>query len=117
MENYFLEILTFHVIAVMSWMAMLFYMPRLFVYHQENKDKKDFTDIVKIQEDKIYRVIGAPAMWATIISGSLLIYINPPYAEADNRTGEGRKGVAESEIHKKYSGALKDTFASGVSSD
>lgn len=33
----------------------------------------------------------------------LVIYINPPYAEADNRFGEGRKGVAESEIHKKYS--------------
>lgn len=33
----------------------------------------------------------------------LIIYINPPYAEADNRIGEGRKGVAESEIHKKYS--------------
>ena len=33
----------------------------------------------------------------------LVIYINPPYAEADNRIGEGRKGVAESEIHKKYS--------------
>jgi len=33
----------------------------------------------------------------------LLIYINPPYAEADNRKGEGRSGVAESFIHKKYS--------------
>lgn len=33
----------------------------------------------------------------------LLVYINPPYAEADNRIGEGRKGVAESLIHKKYS--------------
>lgn len=33
----------------------------------------------------------------------LVIYINPPYAEADNRIGEGRRGVAESEIHKKYS--------------
>ncbi|MGB0980745.1 MAG: hypothetical protein ACPGUH_01465 [Winogradskyella sp.] len=33
----------------------------------------------------------------------LVVYINPPYAEADNRFGEGRKGVAESEIHKKYS--------------
>jgi putative membrane protein len=77
MENYYLEILTFHIMAVMSWMALLFYMPRLFVYHQENSDKKDFTDVVKVQEDKIYRVIGAPAMWATIISGSTLIYINP----------------------------------------
>lgn len=33
----------------------------------------------------------------------LVIYINPPYAEADNRIGEGRRGVAESEIHNKYS--------------
>jgi len=81
MENYFLEILTFHIMSVMSWMAMLFYMPRLFVYHQENKDKKDFTNVVKIQEEKIYRVIGAPAMWATIISGLLLIYINPSLLE------------------------------------
>jgi len=80
-ENYYLEILAFHLLAVMSWMALLFYMPRLFVYHQENSDKKDFTDVVKIQEDKIYRVIGAPAMWATIISGALLIYINPSLLE------------------------------------
>jgi putative membrane protein len=62
-------------------MAVLFYMPRLFVYHQENKDKKDFTDVVKIQEDKIYRVIGLPAMWATIISGGVLLYINPTLLE------------------------------------
>jgi hypothetical protein len=33
----------------------------------------------------------------------LVMYINPPYAEADNRSGEGRSGVAETEIHKRYS--------------
>jgi putative membrane protein len=77
MENYYLEILAFHILAVLSWMALLFYMPRLFVYHQENRDKKDFTDVVKVQEDKIYRLIGAPAMWATIVSGSTLIYLHP----------------------------------------
>ncbi len=36
----------------------------------------------------------------------LVIYINPPYAEADNRQGDGRKGVAETEIHKKYSNLM-----------
>lgn len=36
----------------------------------------------------------------------LVIYINPPYAEADNRKGEGRRGVAESETHKKYGETL-----------
>ena len=36
----------------------------------------------------------------------LVIYINPPYAEADNRQGEGRTGVAVTEIHKKYSNLM-----------
>jgi putative membrane protein len=69
--------------AVLSWMSLLFYMPRLFVYHQENNDKKDFTDVVKIQEYKIYKVIGYPAMWATILSGSVMIYLNPYLLEQD----------------------------------
>jgi len=76
LANYYHEILAFHVISVLSWMAMLFYMPRLFVYHQEHRDKKEFTEVVKIQEEKIYKVIGLPAMWATLLSGGLLIYIN-----------------------------------------
>lgn len=36
----------------------------------------------------------------------LVVYINPPYAEADNRKGEGRSGVAETEIHRKYSNLM-----------
>ena len=40
--EYYTWILTFHVVAVMSWMAMLFYLPRLFVYHVENIEKKEF---------------------------------------------------------------------------
>ena len=79
--EYYLEILSFHIMAVLSWMAVLFYMPRLFVYHQEHQDKKDFTDVIKIQEIKIYKVIGLPAMWATIISGVVLIYLNPSLLE------------------------------------
>ena len=77
MEEYYLPILAFHVISVLSWMAMLFYLPRLFVYHQENKEKKEFTKIVKIQEYKLYKYIGMPAMWTTIMSGILIIVINP----------------------------------------
>ncbi|NOZ91517.1 MAG: protoporphyrinogen oxidase HemJ [Epsilonproteobacteria bacterium] len=83
MIDYYQEILAFHVISIMSWMAVLFYMPRLFVYHQEHKDKKDFTDVVKIQEDKIYRVIGFPAMWATVISGATMLYLNPGLLKQD----------------------------------
>jgi len=75
--TYYLEILAFHIIAVLSWMSMLFYMPRLFVYHQEHKDTKAFTDVVKVQERKIYKIIGMPAMWASIASGGTLVFLNP----------------------------------------
>ncbi len=77
MQEYYLPILAFHILSVLSWMAVLFYMPRLFVYHQEHRYKRDFVKVVKIQEEKIYKVIGVPAMWATIISGATLLYINP----------------------------------------
>lgn len=77
MEQYYLPILTFHVISVLSWMAMLFYLPRLYVYHQENSEKKEFLEIAKIQELKLYKYIGVPAMWATIISGISMIVLNP----------------------------------------
>ncbi len=68
--EYFVYILAFHVISVLSWMSVLFYMPRLFVYHQEHKDKKEFVEVVQIQEEKIYKMIGLPAKIATIASGS-----------------------------------------------
>lgn len=74
--EYYTWILTFHIMAVMSWMAMLFYLPRLFVYHVENSEKKEFVEVVKIQEFKIYKYIGAPAMWATIASGALMLFLN-----------------------------------------
>jgi len=75
--TYYLEILAFHVVAVLSWMSLVFYMPRLFVYHQEHQESKAFTDVVKVQELKIYKIIGFPAMLATILSGAILVYLNP----------------------------------------
>jgi protoporphyrinogen IX oxidase len=75
--EYYTWVLTFHIVAFMSWMAMLFYLPRLFVYHVENIDKKEYVEIVKIQEYKIYKYIGMPAMWATILSGITMLTLNP----------------------------------------
>jgi len=77
LSDYYYPVLAFHIIAVLSWMSMLFYLPRLYVYHQENKEKEQFVDIVKIQEFKLYKYIGAPAMWATLISGIFMLYTNP----------------------------------------
>ena len=66
--------LWFHIISFISWFSALFYLPRLFVYHMENIQNSGFVEVVKIQEMKLFKYIGVPAMWATIISGSFLIY-------------------------------------------
>lgn len=63
--------------SFISWMATLFYLPRLFVYHVEHADKPDFVEVVKIQEFKLYKYIGVPAMWASIASGTLMLFLNP----------------------------------------
>jgi len=81
--DYYLWIVTFHIMAMLSWMAMLFYQPRLYVYHTEHKNKQDFVDVVKIQEYKMYKYIGLPAMWATIVSGLFLLFLRPDFLEGD----------------------------------
>jgi len=81
--DYYLWIVTFHIMAVMSWMAMLFYQPRLYVYHTEQKNKPDFVDVVKVQEYKMYKYIGLPAMWATVISGLWMLYLRPDLLQGD----------------------------------
>ncbi len=75
--EYYTWILAFHVMSFTSWMAMLFYLPRLFIYHREHSSNLDFAKVVKIQEYKLYAYIGLPAMWATLISGSFMLYLNP----------------------------------------
>ena len=77
MLDHYKWLLAFHVIALMSWMAMLFYLPRLFVYHVEYAHKQEFVDVVKIQEYKIYKYIGLPAFWATLASGLGMILADP----------------------------------------
>ncbi|WP_345993287.1 protoporphyrinogen oxidase HemJ [Sulfurimonas sp. HSL-1716] len=69
-------IIWFHVISFVSWFAAIFYLPRLFVYHKEHEDNAGFLEVVKIMEYKLYKYIGVPAMWATILSGGLMIYLS-----------------------------------------
>ena len=65
-------VLWFHVLSFISWFAVLFYLPRLYVYHAEHADNAGFIEVVKIMEFKLFKYIGVPAMWATILSGSYL---------------------------------------------
>ena len=64
----------FHVISVIAWMAGLFYLPRLFVYHVEHAGTGGDTDaLFQMMELKLLRVIMAPAMIATWIFGLSLV--------------------------------------------
>ncbi|RUM73445.1 MAG: protoporphyrinogen oxidase HemJ [Sulfurovum sp.] len=73
---YYNWILAFHVMSFISWMAALFYLPRLFIYHREHVNNEAFVKVVKIQEYKLFKYIGVPAMWATVLSGATMLYLN-----------------------------------------
>jgi len=73
----YLWIKAIHIIFMVSWMAVLFYLPRLFVYHAENKDNKEFVKIVKIMEKRLFYAIGIPAFVITLITGLSMIFMNP----------------------------------------
>ena len=74
--NSYLLFKSLHLIAVVSWMAGLLYLPRIFVYHVENKEKKEATDIFEVMEKKLYYYIMRPAMIFTWVFGLALIYLN-----------------------------------------
>lgn len=74
--EYYNWIKVFHYASFISWMAGLFYLPRLFVYHVEHYDNKDFVNVVKIQEHKLFYYITQPAMIASVLSGVAMIVLN-----------------------------------------
>ena len=74
--NYYLLFKSLHLIAVISWMAGLLYLPRIFVYHVENSGKKETTEIFEVMEKRLYFYIMRPAMILSWLFGIILIYIN-----------------------------------------
>ena len=71
--NLYLLFKSIHLVAVISWMAGLLYLPRIFVYHSE-ADHVSQKTIFKIMERKLYNYIMMPAMLTSWLLGILLIY-------------------------------------------
>lgn len=69
-----------HIIAIISWMAGLLYLPRLFVYHAET-ESKDVSETLKIMERRLYKFIMVPAMIVSWIFGLAMLYANPGLLE------------------------------------
>ena len=72
--NTYLLFKSLHLIAVISWMAGLLYLPRIFVYHSENNDKPAVTEVFKVMEKKLFFHIMTPAMTLSWIFGLILIH-------------------------------------------
>ena len=64
---------SFHVISIIAWMAALFYLPRLYVYHTEVPRGSRESERFKVMERKLYKQIMTPAMIATWVFGILLV--------------------------------------------
>ncbi len=73
--NLYLLFKSLHLIAIISWMAGLLYLPRIFVYHVENYEKKQTTKIFEIMEKRLFNYIMRPAMLLSWVLGIILILI------------------------------------------
>ena len=73
--NSYLLFKSLHLIAVISWMVGLLYLPRIFVYHVENINNQNSKEIFEIMERKLYFYIMIPAMFLSWFFGLILIFI------------------------------------------
>ncbi|OJA06202.1 protoporphyrinogen oxidase HemJ [Halomonas sp. QHL1] len=77
----YLWVKAIHLMAVVTWFAALFYLPRLYVYHATARDNGDEQAIsyFKTMERKLYRGIMTPSMIAVLIFGGWMLYLVPEW--------------------------------------
>ena len=73
---YYDIIKSFHLVAVISWMVGLLYLPRLFVYHNGTNYKSDADQVFLLMEYKLLKIIMMPALVLTYVLGFTLVYFN-----------------------------------------
>jgi putative membrane protein len=73
LSEYYRWIKAFHIIAMIAWMAGMFYLPRLYVYHTQVEKGSAQSELFKVMERRLLRFIINPAMIVTIIFGILLL--------------------------------------------
>lgn len=105
-DELYLWIKALHVIAVISWMAGMLYLPRLFVYHSDLQPGSDQSELFKVMERRLLRVIINPAMMVAWVAGLWLAW-----------SGFGFQGtwlylklaavIAMSAAHGYFSGAVR----------
>ena len=84
LSEWYLWIKALHVVSVMSWMAGLLYLPRLFVYHCNAPVGSDMSETFKVMERRLLRAIMNPAMLASWLLG-VLLWMTPGVILVDDR--------------------------------
>lgn len=84
----YLYLKSIHIIFVVSWMAGLFYIVRLFVYHVEANARPKQERLIlqpqfELMQHKLWYIITTPAMILSVLAGIGMIYINPSLLQAD----------------------------------
>ena len=72
--NTYLLFKSLHLISVISWMAGLLYLPRIFVYHSQNNTQQIISEVFKVMERKLFFYIMTPAMILSWAFGLILIH-------------------------------------------
>ena len=83
LAEYYRWLLAFHIIAVMFWMAGMYYLPRLFVYHAEALENGTPHNMFPVMEEKLLRIIMTPAMMVAWVLGLSLIFAGGHWPVAD----------------------------------
>tara|TARA_Y100000588_G_C13800016_1_gene730419 strand:- start:24 stop:308 length:285 start_codon:yes stop_codon:yes gene_type:complete len=73
MAEYYLWFKALHMFAVIAWMAGIFYLPRLYVYHADAEPGSDKSETFKIMERRLLRAIVNPSMILTFVFGALMV--------------------------------------------
>jgi putative membrane protein len=78
--DHYLELKVAHLLFLIAWMAGLFYLPRLYVYHHEAPKSSLMDQTFQTMERRLYKVIIVPGMHATLLFGLLLSTLSGTWA-------------------------------------
>jgi putative membrane protein len=81
MSGAYLWIKAAHIVSVIAWMAGIFYLPRLFVYHADEPPASGTSATFKVMERRLYRAIMTPAMIVAWLAGLALVWLSGAWGE------------------------------------
>lgn len=93
MHDTYLWLKSLHIIAVIAWMAGMLYLPRLFVYHTQVAKGSEASELFKVMERKLMRLIINPAMIATWVFGLWLAFTINAFDPANGHWIHGKLGL------------------------